>query len=1007
MSEPKLISPLLDGFSMGNSISNHDGVCCCPAMKENSDDKYIVKVISVPASQVQLEALLLTGAYKDPAAATDYFKDLADDVVKEAKFLKKVAKLEGFLPYESWQIVPMEDNRLGYDVYLVTSYKHSLKKYMSKNLMTHLGAVNLGLDMCAALAICRKAGCLYTDLKPSNIFISDDKEYRIGDLGFMEMSSLKYASLPSKYRSPYTAPELHDPMATLNTTVDIYALGLILYQIYNNGKLPFEGCAPAEVFPTPENADYEIAEIILKACAPTPEERWKNPIEMGQALVAYMQRNSINDVPITPPSVAVAAAISAVEKEPAQETVSQDEIFPALQEDPAEEDQFAFFDQLTSDESAPSDEDAPDGDTLEMSEELSSIFAQADDLIAHETPEGVTIPDAEDISMNEDLLVSSEIESGTDDADVPEETASGEESFPVETEPADESEKHSDTQDETSAQGQEDILEDTLRMTYPTDDEMHAFEDEDEDDDDDLNSNGKKKRGWIAIIIIALILALLGTGGMYFYRNYYLMRIDGLDVKPHENQVTVLVDTDIDTTLLTAVCTDSYGNSKSLPLTYGQAVFTELLPDTQYKLHLEIEGFHHLVGSTSNTFSTPAVTNIVSFTAVTGSEDGSVMLNFTVDGPDAEEWTISYGTEGESKKEVSITGHMITITGLTVGKTYSFQLVPDKDLYMTGEYTLDFTASKLITAENLTITDCTDGKLTAQWTVAEDCIPESWIVQCYSDDGYLESVETTETSVTFPNIDASKAYTIEVLASGMTQSVRTGITANPIKLNSVTVNDEESGKLTVSWEFEGETPEGGWLLMYTLDGSETQEVVTCDTNSGVIEPRIPGATYDFVIQAANSVSVFGNTYSYESPNAAVFSDKDLAVYDTNIHRNLNVNMLATPIDENWSYKDVKKGDYTTSFTSGQEASLLLHFSMDFYVPHQDTSILYVIRDAEGNVITNLIAHETRDWYDMWWNADYHYCELDIPAIPREPGEYSLSLYINHMAVTSVEFTVTE
>ena len=221
MSEPKLISPLLDGFSMGNSISNHDGVCCCPAMKENSDDKYIVKVISVPASQVQLEALLLTGAYKDPAAATDYFKDLADDVVKEAKFLKKVAKLEGFLPYENWQIVPMEDNRLGYDVYLVTSYKHSLQKYMSKNLMTHLGAVNLGLDMCAALAICRKAGCLYADLKPSNIFISDDKEYRIGDLGFMEMGSLKYASLPSKYRSAYTAPELHDPMSTLNTTADI------------------------------------------------------------------------------------------------------------------------------------------------------------------------------------------------------------------------------------------------------------------------------------------------------------------------------------------------------------------------------------------------------------------------------------------------------------------------------------------------------------------------------------------------------------------------------------------------------------------------------------------------------------------------------------------------------------------------------------------------------------------------------------------------------------------
>ena len=67
MSELKLVSPLLDGFVMGNPMSSHDGIDCCPAMKENSDEKYIVKIISVPASQVQLDALLLTGAYKDPA----------------------------------------------------------------------------------------------------------------------------------------------------------------------------------------------------------------------------------------------------------------------------------------------------------------------------------------------------------------------------------------------------------------------------------------------------------------------------------------------------------------------------------------------------------------------------------------------------------------------------------------------------------------------------------------------------------------------------------------------------------------------------------------------------------------------------------------------------------------------------------------------------------------------------------------------------------------------------
>ena len=220
MSEPKLISPLLDGFSMGSPISTHDGVVCYPAMKENSDNRYIVKKISIPASQVQLDALLLTGAYDDPGDAMDYFKSIADGVEKEAMLLNKLSRLEGFLPYDSWQVEPMDENRLGYEFYLVSAYKRSLERYLQKHPMTHLGAVNLGVDLCAALAIARRAGYLYVDLKPSNVFRSSGKEFRIGDLGFAELASLKYATLPSKYRSAYTPPEMQDALGGVNTTAD-------------------------------------------------------------------------------------------------------------------------------------------------------------------------------------------------------------------------------------------------------------------------------------------------------------------------------------------------------------------------------------------------------------------------------------------------------------------------------------------------------------------------------------------------------------------------------------------------------------------------------------------------------------------------------------------------------------------------------------------------------------------------------------------------------------------
>ena len=319
MSEQKLVSPLLDGFVMGDPMSNHDGVRCCPAIRENTEEKYIVNIISVPASQRQLDALLLTGAYPDAASATAYFKEMAEDVVKEAELLKQLSKLEGFLAYDNWQIVPMDGTNLGYQVYLTAPYRRSLEKYLVRHQMTHLGAVNLGLDLCAALSICRRAGYMHVDLKPSNIYMTGKREFQIGDLGFVKLNTLKFTSLPSKYCSPYVPPELHDALNTLNPTADIYAIGMILYQIYNNGQLPFKTKAPAALLPVPQNADCEMAKIILKACDPNPRRRFQTPIEMGKALVEYMKHAKPEDSPIPvneTPAPVMDAPYEAAEEKP-------------------------------------------------------------------------------------------------------------------------------------------------------------------------------------------------------------------------------------------------------------------------------------------------------------------------------------------------------------------------------------------------------------------------------------------------------------------------------------------------------------------------------------------------------------------------------------------------------------------------------------------------------------------------------------------------------------------
>ena len=88
MSDSPNISPLLDGFTLGAPISEHHGVKCCPAIKENTNKKFIVKIISVPASQAQFDALMLAGVYKDPGDVMEYFRESGESIVKEAELLK-------------------------------------------------------------------------------------------------------------------------------------------------------------------------------------------------------------------------------------------------------------------------------------------------------------------------------------------------------------------------------------------------------------------------------------------------------------------------------------------------------------------------------------------------------------------------------------------------------------------------------------------------------------------------------------------------------------------------------------------------------------------------------------------------------------------------------------------------------------------------------------------------------------------------------------------------------
>lgn len=981
MSEPKLISPLLDGFLMGDPISSHHGVRCCPAMREDTEEKYIVKIISIPASQTQLDALLLTGAYKNKESANVYFHQLAEDLEAEAQTLKNLSQLEGFDAYEGWQVVPMEDGT-GFDVYLLSPYKRSLDKLLRGDTMTHLAAVNLGLDMCAALAVCRRCGYLYVDLKPGNIFVNSDRGFHIGDLGFVNQKALKYTSLPEKYRSNWTAPEIADAFSDISDTVDVYALGLILYQVYNNGQLP--EMPQQGYFPPPMYADYEIAEIILRACAPLPEDRWQDPLQMGQALVSYMQRNSINDDPIVPPPVSmeepaeeeVPQEVSEEQETPVDESQiqSSEEITendscetPAAEtEDVAEDAQMSIEDiladtaSIVGEEELPDLPDDPEDETvpseemaLEMSEdgltdEVSEMLAQADELISHEAPPPVVAPDPIEIPMPEPIVIEKE-------------------------------------EPEEVAEPQNEIDEIPAAQSY----------EEGEEELDDAEVLPVKKRHNLLIPVLALIAAvLLIASGILFYQHYYLQEITSLEYVCDKNELTVSLKTDIDESKLTVVIVDTYGNSKRQSVSGGVAHFTDLAPGTDYKISVEISGFHKLTGDFTSMVTTDQQTKIVTFSAITGTEDGSVLLNFTVDGPETQEWKVQYSAPGEPQREASFSGHMVTITGLTVGAEYTFRLIPGTDLYITGNDTLTYTASKVILAQDMKITDYNFTNFTVVWNAPEGTDVDSWTVRCYNENGYDKTVTVSEPSASFDALDSTIAHTIEITAEGMAQSTRMYISANPVNITQFRANTETAGTIVLEWDFEGTAPAGGWLVLYSIDGSDMQSVVKCSEPKATISNAIPGAVYSISIQAANGTGVFGGIAQVTTPEAKAFNSFKLKDTD------MVFKMCKTPADANWDKNDLKAEDYTTTFAIGEKASFLVQALRNYGYDRVPVNILFVIRDANGVFISSNIQQQ--QWNNMFKK---YYCELDVPAIPTVAGEYNIEIFFNYAFVASQDFTV--
>ena len=259
-----------------------------------------LKAVTIPSSQGELDEILADGM--DMNGASTYFRDYVKELNREIALMSKLKGHSNIVSYEDHKMFPHEDG-VGWDILIRMELLTPITSYLKQNhTFTRREVIQLGMDLCKALEICQRYNIIHRDIKPANIFISETEDFKLGDFGVARIASASTGASTRAGTVNYMAPEVFKG-EKYTSNVDIYSLGLVMYQLLNNNRMPLYPPYPQPITPSsreraqaqrlsgaalppPANAEGRLAEIVLKACAPDPAQRYDSPTVMRQALEA-------------------------------------------------------------------------------------------------------------------------------------------------------------------------------------------------------------------------------------------------------------------------------------------------------------------------------------------------------------------------------------------------------------------------------------------------------------------------------------------------------------------------------------------------------------------------------------------------------------------------------------------------------------------------------------------------------------------------------------------------
>jgi len=167
--------------------------------------------------------------------------------------------------------------------YIVMEYVNgtSLYNMLKSGPLARKQAIEIAIQVCNALAAAHKSGIVHRDIKPANIMIDQGNKVKVADFGISTLVQEDTRITLTGYAvgTPmYAAPEQFSGMAYNDPKIDIYSLGVVLYEMLT-GELPVGKWV---------SVGTDLDPILRNALSRNPDDRYQNVDEFRNDLARLL-----------------------------------------------------------------------------------------------------------------------------------------------------------------------------------------------------------------------------------------------------------------------------------------------------------------------------------------------------------------------------------------------------------------------------------------------------------------------------------------------------------------------------------------------------------------------------------------------------------------------------------------------------------------------------------------------------------------------------------------------